>query len=109
MNWLNLQLIYKNLNEDKFTVIWSWQFDKSNCLYLYSDWFPLRINIIKIFIMEEDFMEVDWEDGDGWFDEDDEVCDHYKDPKFEVQDSSYIPKLTSGFQFTIIDTEGVAK
>ena len=54
-------------------------------------------------------MEVDCGEGDGWFDDDDENYDHYKDLPLDGQDSSYIPKLTSGFQFTIISSEGVEK
>lgn len=56
----------------------------------------------------EQFMEVDCEEGEGWFDEEDEGMDHFKDPKLENHDSNYAPKLTSGFQYIIIDEREVS-
>lgn len=59
-------------------------------------------------IEDDDFMEVDADEDDGWYDEDDHDGGVYHDPKFEAHDSSYAPKLTSGFQFSIIDEREIS-
>lgn len=55
---------------------------------------------------DDGFMEVD-DDQCGWSDEDEDYM-QFKDPKLENNDSNFAPKLTGGFQFTIITPSEVA-
>lgn len=55
--------------------------------------------------IEEDYYEYD--ECEGWFDENDDA-QVYEEPQLENHDSSSAPKLTSGFGFKIIDERQVS-
>ena len=60
-------------------------------------------------VEDEYFMDVEDDDEDnGWFDDDDDDVQVMKEPVLESHDSSSAPKLTSGFQFKIVDERQVS-
>lgn len=58
--------------------------------------------------MEDEFMEVEDDDCNGWDEDEEDDYDQFKEPALVNNESNYTPKLTSGFQYNIISEEEVA-